>query len=377
MNNQIKDFVSQNTELMLDTLKELCHIPAPSHFEDERAVYCKEWLEKYGAKNVYIDSAKNVIFPVNCENSDKITVFVAHTDTVFPDTEPMPYYDDGEKIHCPGCGDDTASLAVLLTMAKYYIENEINPEHGIMFVCNSCEEGLGNLKGTRQLFSDFEGIIERFVSFDSNLGSVVPKCVGSHRYEVEVLTEGGHSYGAFGNENAIANLAGIVSEIYNIEVPVIGDSRTTYNVGNISGGTSVNTIAQSAKMLCEYRSDSFECMEIMQKKFEEIFENAKNEKVTVNVTKIGDRPCGNISDEKVQQMVDICVPIMEEVTGKEARIGKGSTDCNIPLSLGVSAVCIGVNIHKGTHTREEWVEKASLIPGLEIAIKTGLKMTNF
>ena len=377
MENTIKNFILKNTELMLDTLKELCHIPAPSHYEEKRAEYCKNWLEKYGAMNVYIDSAKNVIFPINCENSDKITVFVAHTDTVFPDTEPMPYYDDGEKIHCPGCGDDTASLAVLLTMAKYYIENDVKPNHGIMFVCNSCEEGLGNLKGTRQIFSDFEGRIERFVSFDSNLGSVVPKCVGSHRYEVEVLTEGGHSFGAFGNANAIEKLSNIVTEIYKINVPVSGDSKTTYNVGNISGGTSVNTIAQSAKMLCEYRSDSFECMEIMQKKFEEIFENAKSEKVTVNVTKIGDRPCGNISDEKVQQMIDICKPIMEEVTGKEARIGKGSTDCNIPLSLGVSAVCIGVNIHKGTHTREEWVEKATLIPGLEIAIKTGLKMTDF
>lgn len=377
MNIKIKDFISQNTELMLDTLKELCHIPAPSHFEDERAEYCKNWLEKFGAKNVYIDSAKNVIFPINCENSNKITVFVAHTDTVFPDREPMPYYDDGEKIHCPGCGDDTASVAVLLTMAKYYIENGITPEHGIMFVCNSCEEGLGNLKGTRQLFSDFEGRIERFISFDSNLGRGCVKCVGSHRYEVEVLTEGGHSYGAFGNENAIANLAGIVKEIYNIEVPVIGDSRTTYNVGNISGGTSVNTIAQSAKMLCEYRSDNKDCLQIMQNKFEKIFENARNEKVAVNVKRIGDRPCGNISEEKMQKMADICTPIIEEVTGMEAKYGKGSTDCNIPLSLGVSAVCVGVNIHKGTHTREEWVEKATLIPGLEIAIKLGIKMTEF
>lgn len=376
MNTQIKEYVSKNTELMMDTLKELCHIPAPSHFEDERAEYCKNWLEKYGAKNVYIDSAKNVIFPVNCENSDKITVFVAHTDTVFPDTEPMPYYDDGEKIHCPGCGDDTASVTVLLAMAKYYIENDIKPEHGIMFVCNSCEEGLGNLKGTRQLFSDFEGRIARFVSFDSNLGSVVPKCVGSHRYEVEVITEGGHSFGAFGNANAIEKLAGIVSEIYKIEVPVVGDSKTTYNVGNISGGTSVNTIAQNAKMLCEYRSDSKACLGIMEKKFKEIFENARNEKVTVNVSKIGDRPCGDIADEKVKEIADICVPIMEEVYGS-SRIGKSSTDCNIPLSLGVPAVCIGVNIHKGTHTREEWVEKATLIPGLEIAIKTGLKMTEF
>ena len=218
MENTIKNFILKNTELMLDTLKELCHIPAPSHHEEKRTEYCKNWLEKYGAMNVYIDSAKNVIFPINCENSDKITVFVAHTDTVFPDTEPMPYYDDGEKIHCPGCGDDTASLAVLLTMAKYYIENDVKPNHGIMFVCNSCEEGLGNLKGTRQIFSDFKGRIERFVSFDSNLGSVVPKCVGSHRYEVEVLTEGGHSFGAFGNANAIEKLSNIVTEIYKINV---------------------------------------------------------------------------------------------------------------------------------------------------------------
>ncbi len=375
MTGKIKEYISQNTELMFDTLKELCHIPAPSHFEDERAEYCKEWLEKYGAKNVYIDSAKNVIFPINCENSNKITVFVAHTDTVFPDREPMPYYDDGEKIHCPGCGDDTASLTVLLVMAKYYIENGITPEHGIMFVCNSCEEGLGNLKGTRQLFKDFGGRIERFISFDSNIGSVVPKCVGSHRYEVEVLTEGGHSFGAFGNANAIEKLANIVSEIYKIDVPVDGDSKTTYNVGNISGGTSVNTIAQNAKMLCEYRSDSKVCLDIMEKNFTQIFENARNEKVTVNVTKIGDRPCGNISDDRMKEITDIAVAVMEEVTGKEARIGKGSTDCNIPLSLGVPAVCVGVNIHKGTHTREEWVEKATLIPGLEIAIKMGLNMT--
>ena len=142
----MKDFINNNTDLMFNTLKDLCHIPAPSHHEEKRAEYCKEWLEKVGAKGVYVDEALNVIFPINCEDSSQITVFAAHTDTVFPDMEPMPYYDDGEKIHSPGVSDDTTSVVVLMTMAKYFIENNLIPENGIMFVCNSCEEGLGNLK---------------------------------------------------------------------------------------------------------------------------------------------------------------------------------------------------------------------------------------
>ena len=203
----------------------------------------------------------NVIFPLNCDSSDEITVFVAHTDTVFPDTESMPYFDDGEKVHCPGVADDTASVVVLLMTAKYFVENKIVPPKGVMFVCNSCEEGLGNLKGTRQLFNDYKDRIGRFISFDSNLNVVADRCVGSHRYEVEVLTEGGHSYGAFGNNNAIEKLSSLITEIYKTEVPQKPGTRTTYNVGTISGGTSINTIAQNAKMLCEYRSDDRECLD--------------------------------------------------------------------------------------------------------------------
>ncbi|MBQ6938126.1 MAG: M20/M25/M40 family metallo-hydrolase [Clostridia bacterium] len=370
----MKEYIKNNTQMMLETLKELCHIPAPSHFEHKRAQYCKNWLENIGAKGVYIDEALNTVFPLNCEGSNEITVFAAHTDTVFPDMEPMEYFDDGEKIHCPGASDDTASVTVLLLMAKYFIEKNILPEKGIMFVCNSCEEGLGNLKGTRQLFKDYEGRIKQFVTFDSMLNKVADHCVGSHRYEVEVSTEGGHSWGAFGNNNAIAKLSAIIGEIYKTEVPQKEGARTTYNVGTIEGGTSVNTIAQSAKMLCEYRSDDKECLDIMQKKFEEIFENAREEKVQVKVTKVGDRPCASIEKEKIDALKNIAVPIIEDVIGEKVSFGSSSTDCNIPLSLGVAALCIGTNNHAGIHTREEWVEKKSLIPGLEIAIKMGLEL---
>jgi len=375
MHTQIKNYIKKNTTNMFDTLKELCHIPAPSHFEHKRAEYCKKWLEDAGAKGVYIDEALNVIFPLNCENSNDITVFVAHTDTVFPDTEPMPYYDDGEKIHCPGAADDTASVSVLLYMAKFFIENSLTPEKGILFVCNSCEEGLGNLKGTRRLFKDYEGRIAQFISFDSNLNVIADRCVGSHRYEVEVLTEGGHSFGAFGNDNAIAKLSEIVGKIYYIKVPQKEGTKTTYNVGEISGGTSVNTIAQSAKMLCEYRSDDKECLETMQVEFERIFDSVRSEKVKVNVTKVGDRPCGNINFSKIKEIKDIAVPIIEDVIGEKVSFNCSSTDCNIPLSLGIKALCVGVNIHRGVHTREEWVDKASLILGMEIAIKLGLRLT--
>lgn len=366
----MKAFVEENTALMYETLKELCAIPAPSHLEHKRAEYCKKWLENVGAEGVYIDEALNVIFPINAEGSDELTIIVAHTDTVFPDLEPMPYVDDGEKVHCPGVGDDTASVVVLLALAKYMVEKKISAPKGLLLVCNSCEEGLGNLKGTRQLFKDFEGRIAQFISFDgATLYGCADKCAGSHRYEVEVTTEGGHSYGKFGNANAIAELAKIITEIYKIQVPQKEGTKTTYNVGGISGGTSVNTIAQSAKMLCEYRSSDRECLAIMQEKFEKIFAEAKSDKVGVKVELIGDRPCSNIEDEKLNDLRKMMSEITLEVAGQEIVYRSSSTDCNIPLSLGIPAICIGVYTGGGSHTREEWVEKASLVPGLIKAIK--------
>lgn len=371
----MRHFIEKNTELMFKTLKELCTIPAPSHQEHKRAAYCKAWLEKAGADGVYTDKALNVIFPLNCAGSDKITVFAAHTDTVFPDTEPMPYADDGERIYCPGVGDDTASLTVLLILAKYFIEKQITPPHGILFVCNSCEEGLGNLKGVRRLFEDYKGRIDRFITFDSQLDRIVDRCVGSHRYDVTVLTEGGHSFSKFGNANAIHELSKIVSSIYSIQVPQKENCRTTYNVGCISGGTSVNTIAQRANMLCEYRSDDRECLSVMQNKFEKIFDEARSEYVQVSVNKIGERPCGNIDNAKLEPLRQILKPLIEEVIGMPVCFECGSTDCNIPLSMGIPAVSMGVYFGGGAHTREEWIEKSSLIPGLEVAIKAAARLT--
>jgi len=263
---------------------------------------------------------------------------------------------------------------VLLMLAKYCIEKNIRPKKGILFVCNSCEEGLGNLKGTRQIFKDFAGRIGRFISFDSNLTSVADRCVGSHRYEVEVRTQGGHSFGAFGNDNAIHELSKMVTKIYQIQVPQIDGSKTTYNVGGISGGTSVNTIAQSARMLCEYRSDNVTCLAIMEEKFAAIFREAEAEKIRVLVKRIGERPCQDIDPQKIEDLKALVVPQLEAVIGQSITFKSSSTDCNIPLSMGIPALCIGVYRGGGAHTREEWIEKHSMVPGLEAAIRVALTL---
>ena len=370
------EFWNENEAFVYSTLKELCLIPAPSGMEDARAQYCKAKLESFGAKGVYIDEAKNVIYPINAEGSDNLTVIAAHTDTVFPDTKPMPYSDDGEIIRCPGVGDDTASLVVLLTLAKYLIENNIDVKRGILIVCNACEEGLGNLKGTRRLFADYEGRIERFVSYDaSSMRRITNRCVGSVRYEVEVKTEGGHSYGAFGNKNAIAYLSKIVNAIYELEVPAEEGEKTTYNVGTIEGGTSVNTIAQSAKMLCEYRSTSSTALEIMKNRFFKIFDDVRAMGVEVNVTVVGERPSAKGLDQNKQdKLCEIIDGARMRVVGEPVIYGSGSTDCNIPLSLGIPAVAFGVYVGGGAHTREEWLKRDSLKQGLEVAIETTLDL---
>lgn len=373
----MKEFIKQNYGDMLELLRALCHIPAPSHKEQERAIYCKQWLEANGARGVYIDEAQNVIFPINCKESNDITVLAAHIDTVFPDTEPMPFKEDDEKIYCPGVGDDTASVAVLLMVAKFYIQNQIVPPRGLLIVCNSCEEGLGNLLGTKKIMTTYGRRIKQFVTLDSNLQIMNDYCVGSHRYHVQIATEGGHSFQEFGKPNAIAVLSQIVSDIYKIQVPKSDKYRTTYNVGIIEGGTSVNTIAQSAEMLCEYRSDNAEALEIMRNEFESIFSSIKSDDITIHVRRIGDRPCaGELDVIKQNALVECCKKIVEEVINRTVICKSASTDCNIPLSMGIPAVCIGVYEGGGSHTREEWINKVSLRSGLEIAIRIAERITD-
>ncbi len=364
------EYAEKSIDELEQILLTLCRMPAPSHKEDERAKFCRNWFVSAGGKDTYIDAAKNVICPWHMSEDKPILVFMAHTDTVFPDLTPFEPVVTDERINCPGCGDDTANLAILMIAARYMMQHELPIGCGVLFVANSCEEGLGNLKGSRQLMKDYGSRIRAVVSFDGYLEGITHRAVGSHRYRVEIRTEGGHSYANFGNPNAIHLLSSLIDTLYAIKVP---DEMgyTTYNVGCIEGGTSVNTIAQNASMLYEYRSDDRAGLEFMHQAFEQAIDDFRAKGIDVRVEMIGERPCSGHPDAGMMKWLENTAQhAIRAYAGVLPRLGSGSTDCNIPLSMDIPAVCPGLISGGGAHTREEYILRKSLLPGL----KAGLAM---
>lgn len=369
MSQQVLDYVSSHTDELLDLLATLAKIPSPSNHEEKRAAFCKKWLENQGAKGVYIDDALNVIYPIGCPDCDSIVVFMAHTDVVFPDTEELPLVIEDGLMKAPGIGDDTANLAILLMAAKYITEKQIKPkDHRMLIVANSGEEGLGNLKGSRKIIKDFGRNITEFYSFDGANAMIVDKAVGSKRFKIEVTTEGGHSYGKFGNRNAIHYLASMIDNLYTMKVPDLG--KTTYNVGMIKGGTSVNTIAQQAEMLYEFRSDNREALNIMDHHLFCLIESYRAKGVGVQTELLGERPStGDVDQKRQEALTKKASDAIKKYFALEPDIIAGSTDCNIPLSEGIPSVCLGCYIGEGAHTREEWLKIDSLTPGMKMAFE--------
>ena len=366
LTNEILSSIESYADEALGLLTELAQIPAPSNHEERRAEFCLNWLRSQGAQSAYIDEALNVIYPVGDTGENDLMVFMAHSDVVFPDTAPLPLRVENGRIYCPGVGDDTANAVALLTVAGHIAREKLQPKDcGVLLVINSGEEGLGNLKGSRKIMADFGSRVKEFVTFDGNASAIVTKAVGSRRYRVTVKTEGGHSYGKFGAPNAIAQLSQLIARLYEVRVPAIG--KTTYNVGTISGGTSVNTIAQSAEMLYEFRSDEREGLSFMQAQFETIVEQFRASGVQIKAEVVGDRPCGlEVDNSALARRAALAV---ERNYGLSPAFTSGSTDCNVPLSMGIPAICPGCVMGSGAHTREEYVEIDSLLPGLKVAFE--------
>ncbi len=369
LSTKILEYIEAHRQEAYELLLELAQIPAPSNQEQLRAEYCKRWLEKQGAQGVYVDEALNVVYPVGCENDKPVAVFAAHSDVVFPDTQPLPLKVEDGYIHCPGIGDDTGNVVALLMAAKYIAENQLqSPDWGILLVINSGEEGLGNLKGCRKLFEDYGSRVREFVTFDLGSNNLYDRAVGSRRFKICVKTQGGHSLNDFGRPNAIACLASVIHSLYQVRVPEKG--RTTYNVGTISGGTSVNTIAQDAEMLYEFRSDERDSLNLMQEKLDGILDSYRAKGLDISCEVVGDRPCsGDVPAAAQKALSDRAAAAIKAWFGKEPMRRSASTDCNIPLSIGIPSVCIGCLIGEGAHTREEKVEIASLLPGLKLCFQ--------
>ena len=345
----------------------LGRLPAPTRQEERREVFCRDWLLSQGAQTVTIDPAGNVVCPIEDDGSCDLVVFAAHTDIVFPDRDPLPMTEQDGRLYAPGIGDDTANLVNLLLAARYLIQNRTPLRCGVLIVADSCEEGLGNLDGTRALFARYGSRIRAFYSFDLYLPLCCHTAVGSVRYRVTCKTQGGHSYGDFGRPSAVRILCGLVDELYRIEPPA--RARTTYNVGRIEGGTTVNSIPQQASLLYEFRSTAQDCLEEMERHFRTALSHWQDKGGTLEVELLGVRPGnGPVDPAALAALTAQSADVIRTFTGMEPEYTPTSTDGNIPLSLGIPANTVGTVTGGLEHTRQEWIDLASLPTGLKVAL---------
>ena len=379
MDQKIKQIAEQyavaHSEEQKELLRTLGKIPAPTRQEDMRAAFVRDWLLAQGAKDVTIDKAKNVICKIGCEEHEELVAFAAHTDIVFPDMETLPMREEDGKLYAPGIGDDTSNLVNLLLSAKYLLQNGTDMSCGVLIVANACEEAKAAadvVTLSKQLFADYGARIKAFYSFDGYTPQCTYTAVGSYRYRVSCKTVGGHSYVNYGNPNAIQILCELVTELYKVEPPT--EVKTTYNVGRIEGGTTVNSIAQEASLLYEFRSTSQKCLEEMEKKFNAAVASCQDRGGELTVELLGVRPGnGPLDEAALEEYTRRTADIIQTFYNGEADYAPQSTDSNIPLSLGIPANTIGTVLGDKAHTREEWVELNSLPMGLKIALSTVLQ----
>jgi acetylornithine deacetylase/succinyl-diaminopimelate desuccinylase-like protein len=337
----------------------LCEIPAPPFKEMKRAEAYRDAFTALGLKNVRIDKAGNVLGERPGLSARPHVVFSAHLDTVFPEGTAVTTTRSGSVIKGPGIGDDCRGLAVVLAVARQMNEAGLQTPGTITFVGTVGEEGLGDLRGVKHLFNDeLKGRIDRFVSVDGTGLGITHVAVGSLRYRVTFKGPGGHSYGAFGIANPIHALGRAMARIGDLQVP--REPKTTFNVGRIGGGTSVNSIAFEAWMEVDMRSADQAALTALDANFHKAVDAAlveENERwgnrgrLTVEKTVVGNRPAGRGGENT--PIVQAALSVTKAL-GLQASIDEGSTDANIPISLGIPAVTIdGGGRGTGAHSLEE------------------------
>lgn len=358
-------FAENEYEEALALLRTIASVPAPTFQEEKKAAFVLQWLHENGMPEAYQDEAGNVIFEYG--TGEDAVIYMAHMDVVFPDTTPFIIQERDGLWYTPGILDDNANLVCMLMAARYIVKHQISFPYRLVFVANVCEEGLGNLKGSKAIWDSFGSSIRCFIGFDAQLHDIVNHAVGSMRFRVTVRTEGGHSYTAFGNHNAIHQLAELICELYQVQVPT--EARTTYNVGTIEGGTTVNSIAQQASMFYEFRSESVECLEKMQQTFDHIIEKHRHLGRNIEVETIGIRPCmKGVDPAEQEQLEEMGADLIRTYTDREPKRRTGSTDANTFQAHGIPSIVLGTAIGGSTHTREEWLDPKSLKEGLRLAL---------
>ncbi len=374
---------SEHDRIVADIIA-FTEIEAPPFKEEKRAKVYLEQLKAHGLADVEMDAEGNVMGLRKGTGGGPLIVMSAHLDTVFPVGTNVKVRREGTKLLAPGIGDDSRALAVLLAYIRAMDVAKIQTTADILFVGTVGEEGLGDLRGVRYLFTKgkYKDKVKAFLSMDGlTPARLVNGAVGSKRYRVTFKGPGGHSYGAFGLVNPAFAMAEAMSLFSRIQVPA--KPKTTYSVGVIGGGTSVNAIPNEIWMEIDMRSESPAALAVVEKRFIEIIGQAtvtenmarsvKEGPIKAEIKLIGDRPAGETDPqgELVSLAMAAVVAHGHKPSASHPFLAFSSTDSNVPISLGIPALTIGSG-GKGdrSHSLDEWidVERSESVKGMSVGL---------
>ncbi len=335
-------------------------IPAPTFDERQRAAFIRDLFSQENLNDVEIDAIGNVYARLPGERRARPVVVSAHSDTVFPLKTDLEITREPGKISGPGIGDNCLGVAGLLGLLWTLRETKISLPGDLWLVANVCEEGLGDLKGMRAVVDRFDNEpLAYFILEGMAYGEVFHRGLGVQRYRITARTEGGHSWADYGIPSAIHDLAALVNQLTALGLPT--EPRTTLNVGIISGGTSINTIAAEAALELDLRSTNPASLENLVTQVESLVVAAERPSVKFTAEIIGQRPAGEIPTN--HPLVKLAVKILES-QNMRPHLNIGSTDANIPLSRGLPAICIGLTHGRGAHTTGEYIYTEPVEKGL-------------
>jgi tripeptide aminopeptidase len=372
------------------TVAELVRItetPAPPFKERARAELYATMLREHGLKEVEIDTEGNVTAVRPGTAGGPLLAVSAHLDTVFPEGTAIKVRREGSRLHAPGIGDDSLGLASLLAWARAMDAAGVKTKRGILFVATVGEEGAGDLRGVRHLFtkSRYKDRIGAFVSVDINdPARIVNAAVGSRRYRLTFNGPGGHSYGAFGTVNPMVAMAGAVAGLYAIDVP--REPKTTYAASVVSGGRSVNAIPDKVTLEIDMRSPDAKALGALEARMlaaadaavaaENGARSTRDGRIAVEKALIGDRPAGaTAATHPLVRSAEAAV----RAAGLTPQLEASSTDANVPMSLGIPALTIGSGASGGrAHSLDEYldVERTAFLRGLGVGLTLILDQAN-
>jgi len=356
--NYLRRVASERVEVVAELAARICAVPAPTGNEWQRAEFVATLFRERGYA-ADIDTVGNVYARRGKIGKGPLLLLLAHTDTVFPPDTPLTIQRAGDILCGPGIGDNSVHVAALLVILDMLDSMQKETDADLIAVANVGEEGLGNLRGARAAVERYAGEVGAVIAFDGNLGRIINEAVGSRRWRIIVRGPGGHSFASFGLPSAIHGLARIIAAIAAVEVP--HDPKTTFNVGMIEGGTSVNTIAPIASALLDMRSTDIATLDRLAKQVRNIVQHSAGEGLQTEIEVLGERPAGSRS--QADPLVQLAAHTLTWL-GIEPKCVAGSTDANIPISLNIPAICVGVTRVERAHTLEEHIVVPPIGDGL-------------